>query len=100
MLGIAYSIASLDRQLQELDMDVKTLGSASSRNIVPIVNEEKMVLGKSSGKLIADYLEVPELAEEIKRAVWQVERSLKGKQEYQEEKQEIEAATQKTSQPP
>ncbi len=93
MLGIAYAEAKIDRDIKFLGTEVKNTGSVSSSTSISNANDEKMLLAESSGQLIADYVDVPELAVEIQRAVWQVERSLKAKQEYQEEKKEIEAAT-------
>lgn len=52
-----------------------------------------MVLSQSSGRLIAETVEVPELQIEIERAVAQVERSLAAREELVEEKREIESAT-------
>lgn len=51
-----------------------------------------MLLSPSSGKVIADYLEVPELEAEIERAAWQVEKSLKARQDLKEEEEVSEAA--------
>lgn len=98
MLGIAYGAANMDTQLRDLRMLVNDIGSRPSGESLSKVKEEKMLLNGSSAQLIADYLMVPEVAVEIKRAVWQVERSLKAKQEYREEKQEIESATKKPGQ--
>ena len=56
-----------------------------------------MLLSNSSGQIIADYLDVPQLAAEVERAVWQVEKALKNKQELKDEKAELDAATTKQS---
>ena len=47
-----------------------------------------MVLESKDGARIANVLEVPELAPEIERAVWQVEESLKAKEDAGEGKRE------------
>lgn len=52
-----------------------------------------MLLSRKNGKLFAEMLEVPELEPELGRAVWQVEKALKAREELQEEKSEIESAT-------
>ncbi len=52
-----------------------------------------MLLQQWNGKLIAQALEVPELEVELERAIWQVEESLKTKEELEQDKKSIEAAT-------
>ena len=97
-LGMAYAEASMDQKLQDLDMEVKTFGHPPDTEPMHGATEEKLLLGESSGQVIADHLKVPELAMEIKRAVWQIKRSLRAKQDLQEEKRDMEAATKKNSQ--
>ena len=96
-LGLAYIEASMDQKLQDLDLEVKTLGHAPNTESVHAPTGEKLLLDESSGQVIADHLKIPELAMEIKRAVWQIKRSLRAKQELQEEKRDIEGATKKDS---
>lgn len=57
---------------------------------------EQMLLTQSSGKAIADLVEVPELEEQIQRAVKQVEKALRAKRELQEEKQELDKVNKET----
>lgn len=52
-----------------------------------------MLLSASSGRLIADCLEAPELEQEIERAVHQIEGALKAKKELNEEKRAMDSAT-------
>ena len=54
--------------------------------------EEQMILNASSHKVAAKTLNVPELALEVERAVWQVDRSLKKERMLDEEKRHMEAA--------
>ncbi|KAF2233656.1 hypothetical protein EV356DRAFT_486706 [Viridothelium virens] len=61
--------------------------------------EDVMLLQGWNGKLIAERFKLPEMEVEVERAVEQVEKSIKAKEELMEEKQEIEAAT-KPSQAP
>ena len=84
----------MDKQVLDLATEVKSIGHESKvkPKSIPDRPEEKMLLGQSSGAVIANYLEIPELAVEVQRAVWQVERSLKAKQALQEEKAEMESA--------
>ena len=56
---------------------------------------EKLLLSKTSGKIIADELEVPALEVEIERAIWQVERDMKTREDSQQEK-ELKPSSQKT----
>lgn len=62
-------------------------------NVSAAEAQERILLSKRDGKLIAGILEVPELEAELARAVWQVERSLRAEEELKEEKGEIESAT-------
>ena len=55
-----------------------------------------MLLSPTSGKVIADCLETPEIEQEIERAILQVERALKSKKELKEEKVSIDKATNHT----
>lgn len=87
----------MNKALDDLGQEVRKVGSGASSGSVPGDQEEKMLLSKTSGELIADYVEIPELAVEIERAVWQVEKSLQSKQELKEEKEELEAANRKGS---
>ena len=50
--------------------------------------EETMLLTEAQGKEMATILEIPELYIELKRAVWQVERSLEKQKEIGKEKVE------------
>ena len=52
-----------------------------------------MVLQKSRGKAIAKALEVPALELEIDRAIWQVEKALKAREELREEKKDLDTAS-------
>lgn len=54
--------------------------------------EDVMLLQGWNGKLIAERFELPEMEVEVERAVEQVEKGIKAKEELLEEKQEIEAA--------
>lgn len=89
----------MDRKLRDLDVEYDNISSKSSTEPTtpPQKTEEELLLSRSSGALIADCLKVPELAVEIQRAVWQVERSLKAKRELQEEKAELESANKANS---
>ena len=92
---MAYIEAEMDKTMGELDKEMDSIGSGSSTNFVPGNQKEIMLLSKSSGQLFAGHLDVPELAIEIERAVWQVERALKAQNELSEEKAELDAATKK-----
>ena len=87
----------MDKSIKELDMEMDSIRSGSNIKSAPNEKEERMLLSNSSGQLFAEYLEVPELAVEVERAVWQVEKALKAHQELREEKDELGAATGKRS---
>ncbi|KAF2820993.1 hypothetical protein CC86DRAFT_373915 [Ophiobolus disseminans] len=55
--------------------------------------EDVMVLQRWNGKLIAEQFHLPDMEVEIERAVEQVEKSIKSKEELMEEKLELEKAT-------
>ena len=88
----------MDTSIEELDREMESIRSGSSVKSIPDGTEEKMLLSKSSGQIFAEYLHVPELAVEVERAVWQVEKALKARQELREEKAELlDATTRKQS---
>jgi hypothetical protein len=60
--------------------------------------EDVMVLQRWNGKLIAERFQLPDMEVEIERAVEQVEKSIKAKEELLEEKAELEKATAKPGQ--
>ena len=98
LLDILYSIARVDAALSGARREVERLqagrdnGEAKPQNTSDPHGEE-MLLSQSSGRLIAETLEVPELEMEIERAIAQVERSLAARKELVEEKLEMESAT-------
>ena len=51
--------------------------------------KETMLLTEAQGKEIATVLEIPELYIELKRAVWQVERSIETQKEMSKEPPEV-----------
>ena len=87
--------AALDTAMKDIDKEVDSLQPDSNVKSGREETEERMLLSKPSGQLFAQYLEVPELAVEVERAVWQVEKSLKAQQERKEEVAELESATSK-----
>lgn len=87
----------METALLDLRREVEGVASESSSERTSEEQEEKLLLSKTSGKLIADCADIPELAIEIERAVWQVERSMKAKQELREEKEEMDAANMRNS---
>ena len=95
VLPTAYLEAALDMTMGELDKEMGSIRSGSSIDSVPDNQKERMLLSKSSGQLLAGHLDVPELAIEVERAVWQVEKALKAQNELREEKAELDAATRK-----
>jgi hypothetical protein len=55
--------------------------------------EEVVLLGEGDGKRISEALDMPELHQEIDRAIWQVKRDLDSKHALEEEKGGLERAT-------
>lgn len=99
ILDIAYEIQSFEKTLKNLDAEYKAIESESESDDKEAFSNnmnkdtETMLLSASSGRLIADSLEAPELEQEIERAIHQVEGTLKAKRELNEEKQAIDSAT-------
>ena len=91
-LYTAYTEAIMDMKMQELKMGVENVGSRARQDHTPREPQEKLLLSQSSGQLIANYVKIPELATEIQRAVWQVERSLQAQRALQEEKSGLDLA--------
>ena len=58
---------------------------------------ERILLSKSSGRLIAESLEIPELAVEIERAVGQVEKSLEAEELERQEKRQPEVVNEEVN---
>ena len=95
VLRMAYIEAEMDMAMGELDKEMGSIRPGSIINSVPDNQKETMLLSKYSGQLFAGHLDVPELAIEVERAVWQVEKALKSQNELSEEKAELDAATRK-----
>ena len=95
VLRMAYIEAEMDKTMGKLDKEMDSIRSGSSIDSVSDNQKERMLLSTSSGQLFARHLDVPELAIEIERAVWQVERALKAQNELREEKVELDVATKK-----
>ena len=81
---MAYVETAMDTSIAELDKEMDNIRSGSSVKTAPDEQEERMLLSKSSGQLFAKYLDVPELALEVERAVWQVEKALTAQQDLRE----------------
>ena len=91
LLHTAYTEAMMDMKMRELNVGVGDIGSSARQDHNPRHVEEKLLLSQSSGQLIANYIEIPELAAEIQRAVLQVERSLKTQRDLRKEKNSLES---------
>jgi len=98
VLDTLYAVAGIDANLDRVRKDLELLKTGRSQipkqpDINTDESRERMLLSRKNGKLFAEMLEVPELEPELARAVWQVEKALKAREELQEEKSEIESAT-------
>ena len=89
----------MDKSIEDLDKEMDSIRSGSYVTSIPDEKEERMLLSKSSGQLLAEYLDIPELAFEVERAVWQVEKALKSEQEAKEEAAKLDAATKNQPKP-
>ncbi|MCJ1430370.1 hypothetical protein MMC29_008288 [Sticta canariensis] len=88
ILDKVYAVQGIGVSLKELDKEVEGMKTRSSSNAgldgsgeVPTT----MLLSPSDGRLIAECVEVPEMEQEIERAIHQVGGALKAKKESEEE---------------
>ncbi|KAL8910641.1 MAG: hypothetical protein Q9171_004096 [Xanthocarpia ochracea] len=83
--GLDVSVKELDSEIEEvLDKPTKATSEPDAKN-----NIEKMLLTPSNGRLVSELMDVPELDEQVQRAVKQVEKALRVEKEFQEEKQDL-----------
>ena len=98
-LDTAYAVSSMGVSVTKLEQEFKDLKALRSSlqvaNTQRDVPAERMLLSKSDGILIADCLNIPELAPEVERAVWQVEKSIKARIEHKDEKGGLEVERKK-----
>ncbi len=100
ILDEIYALQRLDMRLKALKSEYSTIRSqaqtettasenpeTASENLYPQLPAEQMLLSPSSGRLIAECLEVPDIEQEVERAIHQVEASLKVKQVPKEEEE-------------
>ncbi|KAL8708866.1 MAG: hypothetical protein Q9220_006322 [cf. Caloplaca sp. 1 TL-2023] len=95
LLDSAYRISELDVALERLESELKSISDESKSGSSEVKIEdrtERMLATRSSGRLIAELVEVPELEEQVQRAAKQVAKALRAKKELQEEKQELDTA--------
>jgi hypothetical protein len=98
ILDEIYTLQRLDMRLKALKSEYTTIQSQAqtettspenpetqSDNPYPQLPAEQMLLSPSSGRLIAECLKVPDIEQEVERAIHQVEASLKVKQVPKEE---------------
>lgn len=86
--GIGVSIKELDTEIENMKTPSRSTSALDEAGNLPAT----MLLSPSDGKLIADCLDVPEMEQEIERAIHQVEKALKAKKRLKEEKQTLGAA--------
>ena len=90
LLDAAYSIATITTSITNLENELKDLKlPAGHDRIDPLSSHhiaEDMLLSKDSGKIIAETLEIPEMAVEIERAVAQIQKILKAEELERENK--------------
>ncbi|KAL9126228.1 MAG: hypothetical protein Q9217_004688 [Psora testacea] len=80
-LRTAYRQATLDTSLQQLQEEARSISRSGDSKYTEEDSPEQMLLSKSSGKIVAEQLNIPALALEMERAVWQIERSIKARRE-------------------
>ncbi|KAL8789426.1 MAG: hypothetical protein Q9213_001183 [Squamulea squamosa] len=91
-LDLAYEAGGLDLAMKQLDWDVEKVLRGSPDAISEsnsVKAGETMLLTESSGRLVSELADVPELEEQVQRAVKQVEKALRAQKELLEEKQDL-----------
>lgn len=86
--GIGVSIKELDTEIENIKTPSPSTSALEEAGDLPAT----MLLSPSDGKLIANCLDVPEMEQEIERAIHQVEKALKAKKRLTEEKQTLGAS--------
>lgn len=98
ILDTIYAVQGVGASLKKLGADVKK-EKTPSKNSSQISEEsdepETMLLEPLDGRAIADCLEVPEMEQEIERAIHQVKGALNKKKLLDEEKRALDAANEK-----
>jgi len=93
ILRAAYIEASPELRLMQLGGDLREPQSESNGMPKTGTEEEQMLLTPSSGKIIADHLQITEIQVEVERAVQQVGKELGARRELEEEKKELKIST-------
>jgi len=92
LLDTAYSAATIATSIAKLEKEFEDIKRSADNDYVDAVDlsgpAESMLLSQSSGKLIAESLETPELAVEIERAIAQIEKTLKAEKLEEQEKRQ------------
>lgn len=90
LLDTAYSAATIATCITKIEKEFENIKRCADNDHIDTVHlgspAENMLLSQSSGKLIAETLEIPELAVEIERAVAQIEKNLKAEELENHEK--------------
>ena len=93
ILDEIYALQRLDRSLKTLKVEYEAIQSPTESEGTSFGSAqdpgETMLLSPSSGRLIADCLEAPDIEQEVERAIHQVEASLRTERELEEEKRAI-----------
>ena len=80
VLDTAYAVSTIGLSANKLEQEFKDLDTlqqgSPSANVQSHDDAERMLLSKGDSILIADCLNIPELAPEVERAVWQIEKSI------------------------
>lgn len=99
VLDTAYAVSSMGLSVTKLEKEFKALKTAQegsqSTSIQPQESAEHMLLSQGDSIFIADCLNIPELAPEVERAVWQVERSIEARAQLRDENEKLEAKKEK-----
>ena len=90
---MGLSVAKLEKEFKGLRAAHE---GSQSTNTQPQESAEHMLLSQGDSIFIADCLDIPELAPEVERAVWQVEKSIETRAQLRDKDEKLEAEKEKT----
>lgn len=101
LIDSVYAVQNIGRSLQALSKEVGNKITSPIQNTRSEESEEEpiMLLSPSDGRIIAETLEVPELEQELERAIHQVSAQLRRNKDVSEKKHALDPAAKKAKEP-
>lgn len=101
LIDTVYAVQNIGRSLQALSKEFGNKITPPIQNTRSEKSEEEpiMLLSPSDGRIIAETLEVPELEQELERAIHQVGAQLRRNKDVSEKKHALDPAAKKAKEP-